>query len=102
STEGCASLSHRDYGKIIFEDNKPVDNWKSVVPLASETCLSLLRKLIVYSAEERYSAEVVLQHEFFIVDIPKQAPYIPPPMSLKIPQQMDPIELDLDAGFVQY
>ncbi|VIO87934.1 Uncharacterized protein BM_BM4613 [Brugia malayi] len=85
-----------DYGEIIFKDNKPVDNWKSVVPLASETCLSLLQKLIVYSTEERYSAEVALQHEFFIVDIPKQAPYIPPPMNLKIPQHMDPIELDLD------
>lgn len=72
------------------------------MPLASETCLSLLRKLIVYSAEERYSAEVALQHEFFIVDIPKQAPYVPPPMSFKITQQTDSTELDLNASLAQY
>ncbi|CAG9533445.1 unnamed protein product [Cercopithifilaria johnstoni] len=90
-----------DHGKIIFEDNKPMDNWKSIVPLASETCLSLLQKLIIYSAEERFSAEVALQHEFFIVNIPKQAPYVPPPMSFKISQQTDSTERDLNASLAQ-
>ncbi|KAM3725090.1 Cyclin-dependent kinase [Dirofilaria immitis] len=92
-----------DYSKIIFEDKKPLDNWKAIVPLASDLCLSLLRKLIIYSAEERYSAEIAMKHEFFIVDIPKQAPYIPPnSINYKFSQQIDSMEFDYDGNFTEY
>lgn len=91
-----------DYCSIVFDDSKPKISWEATVPLASETCLSLLRKLLVYSSEERYSANVALQHDFFIDGISEQAPYIPPPMSSKISPHLNPLEFDLDGSLRRY
>ncbi|VDN00766.1 unnamed protein product [Thelazia callipaeda] len=71
-----------DSDKIVFENNEPIKDWKIVVPLASESCRSLLRSLIVYSSTERYSAAEALQHEFFI-NIPKHTPYLPPSLNFE-------------------
>ncbi|VDM41923.1 unnamed protein product [Toxocara canis] len=47
------------------------------VPLASADCMNLLRHLIVYSDEKRYSAVEALSHDFLLEAIPRRAPYVP-------------------------
>lgn len=66
-----------DSRKIAFEKTEPVQDWSTIVPLASAECVALLRCLIVYSDEKRYSAVEALSHDFLIEAIPHRAPYVP-------------------------
>lgn len=67
-----------DSHKITFDKVDPVQDWRTIVPLASGDGMDLLQHLIVYSPEQRFSAREAVSHDFFIESIPLTAPYIPP------------------------
>lgn len=54
-----------DSNKLLFDKFEPVTDWGKIVHQASSKFTSLLRRLIVYDPETRFSASEALRHEFF-------------------------------------